>query len=246
MLFYVPVLAIAVCSVAIAEPRGGLVRNASLPIAEESAVPVSLVGFFYRGGGGGGYGPSCGCDTAAPSCGVDAGCNSGCGGNYWGGYCGAQRRHHCGLFHHHRGGCCNMDVTCGMAAPSCGIEPSCGAAPSCGCDSAPACGCGRRSHFGHHLMCGGGGGCGGCNYGCRCVGHRHRFWANGWCGQIGDGYCGGNPVDCSGGAMGAPGKMAPMPEVAPPLPMDDVPAKSTRRPVLSPRFSARPIGIGLQ
>jgi len=57
-----------------------------------------------------------------------------------------------------------------------------------------------------------------------------------------DGYCGGNPVDCSGGA---PGKMAPMPEVAP-VPMDDVPAKSTRRPLLSPRFSAKPIGAGLQ
>ena len=60
-----------------------------------------------------------------------------------------------------------------------------------------------------------------------------------------DGYCGGHPVDCSGGAMEAPGKALPMPEVAP-VPMDDVPAKSTRRPVLAPRFSARPIGIGLQ
>lgn len=242
-LFYVPVLAIAVCSVAIAEPRGGLFRNASLSTAEESAAPVSLVGFFYRGGGG--YGPSCGCDVAAPSCGVEAGCDSGCGGDYWGGYCGGHRHHHFGLFHRHRG-CCNMDVSCGCdtAAPSCGAEPSCGAAPSCGCDAVPACGCGRHSHFGHHLMCRGG--CGGCNYGCRCIGHKHRHWASGWCGQMSDGFCGGNPVDCSGGAMDAPGKAVPMPEVAPPLPMDDVPAKSTRRPLLSPRFSARPIGAGLQ
>jgi hypothetical protein len=245
MLFCLPVLAIAVCQVATAEPRGGLFRNASLPVAEESAPPVSLVGFFYRGGGG--YGPSCGCDVAAPSCGMEPSCGAGpsCGGDYWGGYCASRGRHfHLGhLFHHHRG--CNMDASCGcdVAAPSCGIEPNCGAAPSCGCDAAPACGCGRRSHFGHHLMCGGG--CGGCNYGCRCVGHRHRFWANGWCGQMADGYCGGNPVDCSGGAMGVPAKMAPMPEVAP-VPMDDVPAKSTRRPLLSPRFSARPIGAGLQ
>jgi hypothetical protein len=243
MKIYLPVLAMAICSVAVAEPRGGLFRNASLSVADETAAPVSLVGFFYRGGGG--YGPSCGCDMAAPSCGIDAGCAGSCGGDYWGGYCGDSgcRHHHLGgLFHHHRRGCCNMDVSCGCgaAAPSCGIEPSCGAAPSCGCDMAPACGCGRHSHFGHHLMCGGG-----CGYGCgcRCVGHRHRFWANGWCGQIGDGYCGGSPVDCSGGGMGAPGKVAPMPEVAPPMPMDDVPAKSTRRPLLSPRFSARPIGL---
>jgi hypothetical protein len=242
-LFYVPMLAIAVCSVAIAEPRGGLFRNASLSTADESAAPVALVGFFYRGGGG--YGPSCGCDMAAPSCGAEASCDSGCGGDYWGGYCGGHRHHHFGLFHRHRG-CCNMDVSCGCdtAAPSCGAEPSCGAAPSCGCDAAPACGCGRRCHFGHHLMCGGG--CGGCNYGCRCIGHKHRHWASGWCGQMSDGFCGGNPVDCSGGAMEVPGKAAPMPEVAPPLPMDDVPAKSTRRPVFSPRFSARPIGAGLQ
>jgi hypothetical protein len=242
MLFCIPVLAIAVCQVAVAEPRAGLFRNASLPIAEESAAPVSLVGFFYRGGGG--YAPSCGCDAAAPSCGAEPGCGAGpsCGGDYWGGYCAEGGRHfHLGhLFHRHRG-CCNKDVSCGCdaAAPSCGAEPSCAAAPSCGCDAAPACGCGRRSHFGHHLMCGHG--CGGCN-GCRCVGHPHRFWANGWCGQMVDGYCGGNPVDCSGGA---PGKMAPMPEVAP-VPMDDVPAKSTRRPMLSPRFSAKPIGAGLQ
>src|SRR5215218_78366 len=58
MLFCIPVLAIAVCQVAVAEPRAGLFRNASLPIAEESAAPVSLVGFLYRGGGG--YAPSCG------------------------------------------------------------------------------------------------------------------------------------------------------------------------------------------
>jgi len=57
-----------------------------------------------------------------------------------------------------------------------------------------------------------------------------------------DGYNGGNPVDCSGGAMDS--KAAPMPQVAP-EPMD-IPAKSTRLPTFAPRFSARPIGAGLQ
>jgi len=68
-----------------------------------------------------------------------------------------------------------------------------------------------------------------------------------------DGYCGGNPPDCSGGMMNGPGKMAPMPDVAPPMPEvapepvpPEAPAKSTRRPLFSPRFSAKPIGAGLQ
>jgi len=239
-------LAIALCSVAMAEPRAGLFRNAALTIADEAPVPVSLVGFHFRGGGGYGYGSGCGCDTAAPSCGLEPSCGAGpsCGGDYWGGYCGSAGRHHCHLFQHHRrcGSFCDTSCGCGAAAPSCGAEPSCAAAPSCGCDAGPACGCGRHSHFGHHLMCGHcGGGFGGCSYGCgcRCIGHAHRFWANGWCGQMGDGYCGGHPVDCSGGGMGAPSKAMPMPEAAP-EPMEA--AKSTRRPLFSPR----PIGLGLQ
>jgi len=69
-----------------------------------------------------------------------------------------------------------------------------------------------------------------------------RHWANGWCGQTVDGYCGGNPVDCSNGAMEMPSKVAPMPEVAP----EPEPAKSTYRPLISPRFTTRPIGLGVQ
>jgi len=256
MVFCFPVLAIAICSVAMAEPRAGLFRTASLPVTEEASPPVSLVGFFYRGGGG--YGPSCGCD-AAPTCGADPSCGAApsCGCDAWSGSCAPRCRHHCfgNLFHHH-GRCGSMcDTSCGCAAPTCGAEPTCGAAPSCGCDGAASCGCGRHCHFGHHLFCGhgcnscGSGGCGngGCSYGCgcRCTGHAHRFWACGWCGQTCDGYSGGNPVDCSGGGM-APSKVAPMPEAAPePMPMD-TPAKSTRRPMLSPRFTAKPIGAGLQ
>jgi len=85
-------------------------------------------------------------------------------------------------------------------------------------------------------------------YGCRCYQKPHRHWANGWCGQTVDGYYGGNPVDCSGGNMGVPGKAVPMPDAAP---MPEVapepePARSTFRPMLSPRFGARPIGAGLK
>jgi hypothetical protein len=90
-------------------------------------------------------------------------------------------------------------------------------------------------------MCGGG--CGGCNYGCRCHQKHFRHWGNGWCGQTVDGFYGGNPVDCSnGGAMEMPSKAIPMPEVAP----EPEPAKSTFRPLMSPRFSARPIGAGVK
>src|SRR5262245_52889361 len=130
----VPWLVIAMCTVAVAEPRAGLFRTASLPVAEGTTAPVSLVGFFYRGGGG--YGPSCGCDAAAPSCGAEPSCGAGpsCGGDYWGGYCGGGHRHHCHLFHrHHRG--CGMEMSCGCdMAPSCGAEPSCAAAPTCGAE----------------------------------------------------------------------------------------------------------------
>jgi len=253
MVFCIPVLAIAVCSTALAEQRAGLFRTASLPVAEESAVPVSLVGFFYRGGGG--ASPSCGCDMAAPTCGAEPSCGAApsCGCDAWAGSCAPRCRHfHLGHIFHHHGRCCGMpDTSCGCAAaPTCGAEPSCGAAPSCGCDSAPACGCGRHCHFGHHLFCGHGGGCGGCGgcsygCGCRCVHHAHRFWANGWCGQTCDGACGGNPVDCSGGNMSVPSKAAPEPAAEPPMPMDTS-ARSTRGLGFSPRFSARPIGAGVQ
>jgi len=244
IVFCTPWLAIAICSVAFAEPRAGFFRTASMPVVEESPVSVSPVGFFY----GMGAGPSCGCN-AAPSCGIEPSCGAApsCGCDWaWGGSCAPRCRHfHLGhLFHHHHG--CNMcDTSCGCAAPTCGAEPTCAAAPSCGCDAAPACGCGRHCHYGHHLFCGHGG-CGGCSYGCgcRCVGHAHRFWANGWCGQMCDGACGGNPVDCSGGGSM---KAAPTPEMAPePAPMPMEPTKSTRRPMISPLFTARPIGAGLQ
>ena len=81
-------------------------------------------------------------------------------------------------------------------------------------------------------------------YGCRCYQKPHRHWANGWCGQTVDGYYGGNPVDCSGagGVMDAPAKAPPMPEAAP----EPEPARSTYRPLISPRFTARPIGLGVQ
>ena len=71
-----------------------------------------------------------------------------------------------------------------------------------------------------------------------------RYWANGWCGQMGDGYYSGNTVDCSGGAMEMPSKAAPMPmpEAAP----EPEPAKSTYRPLISPRFTTRPIGLGVK
>jgi hypothetical protein len=64
-----------------------------------------------------------------------------------------------------------------------------------------------------------------------------------------DGFC-GSPPDCIGGAVAqpvGPDKAMPQPEAAPPEPMPaEVPAKSTRRPLLTPRFSAKPIGAGLQ
>src|SRR6187455_174429 len=105
MLFCIPVLAIAVCQVTAAEPRAGLFRNASLLIAEESAVPVSLVGFFYRGGGG--Y------------------CAEG-HRHFHLGHLFHRHRGCCNM---------DVSCGCDTAAPSCGAEPSCGAAPSCGCDA---------------------------------------------------------------------------------------------------------------
>jgi len=93
-------------------------------------------------------------------------------------------------------------------------------------------------------MCGGG--CG-CNYGCRCHQKPHRHWANGWCGQTVDGYYGGNPVDCSGGAMDMPSKGPPMPAPLPEVAPEPEPAKSTFfRPMISPRFTAKPIGLGVK
>jgi len=238
----VPWIAIAVCSVSFAEPR---VNRIGTTIEEKPA--ISLVGYFFASRGGG-YGPACGCDVAAPSCGIEASCaaepSCGCGGDAWGGYCAPRCRKHFGLFHRHRGCCGVPDVTCGCeatcaATPSCGYEATCAAAPACGCDVAPDCGCGHR-HWFHRC-----GNWGGCNYGCghRCGRHcgKIRFWANGWCGEVLDGCCTGNPPACGADVM--PGKALP-PE---PMPMDEPPPpqKSTRLPLL-PGLSKLPIGAGLR
>lgn len=247
--FCLPLLAIAVCTVATAEPRVSAVRTASLAVVENTQAPVSLVGFFHAHRGGYGYGPSCGFE---PSCGLEATCaaepSCGCGDDLWGGYCAPRHRHHRGLFHHHRRHNCGYAVDCGceVAGPSCGADIG----PACGVDAGPACGCRvghcRRHHFGHRLC--------GCGWGCNACGNPHcgpvRFWANGWCGQIVDGWNAGNPPPCVGDAVAhpiepemAPGKALP-PE---PTPMQDIgpepaleaapaPAKSTRRPVFAPRF----------
>lgn len=228
MMYCLPLFALTICTIASAEPRAGLFRTASLPVVEETSAPISLVGFFHGYRGVGGYGPSCGCDLAAPSCGIEPSCGAdpSCGFDACAPRC--RHRHFGHIFHRHGRGCNVIDSSCG-----------CDAAPDCGCDAAHACGGGRHCHFGHRL-------CGHCGHGCgcRCVGHPHRFWANGWCGQTVDGYHGGNPVDCSGGPVDM--KSAPVPEASPEEAPMDVPAKSTRRLPLSPRFSAKPIGSGLQ
>lgn len=257
----VPLLAITVCSVAVAEPKASRIGS------EVDAPKISLVGFFgFRAGGGYGYGgdvagPSCGVEPscgAAPACGAEASCGyGGAGGNPWDGYC-QDRHRHFGLFNHHRRGCCLPDVSCGCAAaaPSCGVEPGCAAAPACGADVAD-CGCGHRHHFGHgHRLCGHGGCFGGKGCGCGSCGYAHcrpfRFWANGWCGQVVDGWNAGNPPDCYGGQIGQPIEAGKMPAALPPepMPMDEPmdappPPKSTRR-LQWPGMSKLPIGAGIR
>lgn len=251
LLWIVPLLALMVCSIASAEPRAMFARTSAEPAAMEMIdYRISPVGFHHRGGA---MEPSCGlepsCGAVEPSCGaVEPSC--GCGGEGWTDYCAPKcRKHHLGgLFRH-----CKR--SCGYAAPSCGcdVAPSCGcevAAPSCGCDSAPACSsCGHHHHglFGHR------GGCGSCGYGCGPVCGKFRHWSNGWCGQMIDGYATGNPPACAGDmpidvndagkSMPAP---APEPMVEPAGEPAPAPGKSTRRPVMGPRFTSKPIGIGLQ
>ena len=122
----------------------------------------------------------CGCG-AAPACGCEATCDTGCHGNFFGKFrgwfhrhdccesqcaaptCGCQAAPACGCdtCHHHSfrlfSRCHHNACDCAPAAPTCCAAP----APACGC-GAPACdtGC-HRSFFGgfrglfhHHNDCG--------------------------------------------------------------------------------------------
>jgi hypothetical protein len=261
---------LAACTAASAEPRAPRV----LPtVAADQATnsEVSLVGYFFRGGGPLGYGPGvgfdptcgleAGCAAAGPACGLEPSCaidpSCGCGGDLWDGYC-APRRH--GLFHHHRGGLGHRGLF--------GHHAHHGHHGGCGVDMVADCGCNggggfaghhghHRHHVGHRL----------CGFGCGHCGNPHcgpiRFWANGWCGQVVDGWTAGNPPTCFGGDVGLPAGPGMMPDkgglmpdkgfpALPPAPepmaepIEEAPARSTLRPGISPRFSTRPIGIGAQ
>jgi hypothetical protein len=213
-----------------------------------------------------------GCGTSPSCCEHEHTCHD----HLWDDYCSSRRTcrpHAMAILHRHRG--CYPCVT-SSCATGCGGDMAAGGCSSCGggCESGCATGCANHTNHGCdacHAYDTVGLGCDTC-----CRGQRWGFrgclnccqpcykphckpircWANGWCGELVDGYSTGHPVcptpqapchDCQLGTPVEGASPMPTPEAAPapgePLPMPEAAsARASRFAPVSVRVS-RSAGI---